>query len=56
MEEQKEINAVALVRQIRDQHAEALAEKSAQARIAFYREKSRALRSELRKNQAREDS
>ncbi len=47
MEEKKTIEAVAMVRRIRDAHYEQLKDKSVEERLAFYREKSKALRAEI---------
>lgn len=53
MEKKKSFDAVAMVRQIRDAHYEQLKDKSIEERLAFYREKSRALRAELEKQRER---
>ncbi|MBA3944786.1 MAG: hypothetical protein H0X37_09525 [Herpetosiphonaceae bacterium] len=42
------INAVELVRRIRDQHYEELKDKTQEERIAFYRAKSQALHEKVR--------
>jgi hypothetical protein len=47
MKETKPVDAVAMVRKIRDAHYERLENKSVAERLAFYREESRKLRNEL---------
>lgn len=52
----KDIDAVAMTRRIRDAHYEALKEKSLEERIQFYRDKSRALRAQLSEKEQNESS
>lgn len=47
MHDQPEIKAVEMTRRIRDAHYVELENKTPEERIAFYREKARALHSEL---------
>ncbi len=49
MEKKKSFDALAMVRKIRDAHYEQFKGKSVEERLAFYREKSRALHAELEK-------
>ena len=53
MEKKKRVDAVAVVRAIRDAHYEQLKEKSVAERLAFYRSKSQALRADLKAQRAR---
>lgn len=48
MKDMQSVDAVAMVRKIRDAHYEQLKDKSIAERLAFYRETSRKLRNELR--------
>ena len=45
---EKKIDAMKMVRRIRDSHHEQLKDKSTEERLAFFREKSRALRREAK--------
>ncbi len=49
MGKKKTFDAVRMVRQIRDAHYEQLKDKSVEERLAYYREKSKALRSDIKK-------
>ena len=51
MEKKKTFDAVKMVRRIRDAHHEQLKDKTVEERLAFYRNKSCALRSELESKQ-----
>jgi hypothetical protein len=51
-----EIRAVEMVRRIRDAHYERLKDRSPQEKIAFFREKARALHADLRRREESLDS
>jgi hypothetical protein len=56
MGKRKTIDAIAMVRRIREAHYEHLKEKSVEERLAFYREKSASFRAELERKQREQAS
>ena len=53
MGKKKTFDAVRMVSQIRDAHYEKLKDKSVEERLAYYRAKSKALRSDIKKQEAK---